>query len=264
LLATLAAVAALAGMGLLGYWFAETRDDASTVAGDDAETAVDDRSTGSSLAADTVPDPGQQTTTPPASSVPTSTTQDDDDPDEDPAPAGLDNRDGSIRHAVFKNEQVYLRGRVPSQEIADEIAAKAGAVVGPDNVIVEYEIDPQVPIDLPSPLYVEDVVLFDFNSIEIEPGFLPILDLGTLLLVQNPNVTITVVAKTDATGPAEVNMEVSEQRAQAVIDYWVRKGIDPSRLIADARGETEASEDDDEETAALHRRAEFVIEGLLG
>jgi outer membrane protein OmpA-like peptidoglycan-associated protein len=59
-------------------------------------------------------------------------------------------------------------------------------------------------------------------------------------------------------------MEVSEQRAQAVIDYWVRKGIDPSRLIADARGETEASEDDDEETAALHRRAEFVIEGLLG
>jgi outer membrane protein OmpA-like peptidoglycan-associated protein len=107
-------------------------------------------------------------------------------------------------------------------------------------------------------------VLFDFNSVEIEPEFLPALDLGTLLLLQNPTVTITVVTRTDATGSEAVNMEVSEQRAQAVIDYWVREGVDRSRLAADARGEADASEDDDEEAAARLRRAEFVIEGLLG
>ena len=87
--------------------------------------------------------------------------------------------------------------------------------------------------------------------------------LGTLLLVQNPNVTITVVTRTDAVGSEASNLEVSRLRAQAVINYWLGKGIDSSRLIADPRGEEGASEDDDEQTAALNRRAEFIISGLL-
>jgi outer membrane protein OmpA-like peptidoglycan-associated protein len=174
-----------------------------------------------------------------------------------------DNSNGEIRHAVFKAGQVFLRGRVPTEEVSAEIETKAAAVVGPENVINEYEIDPTTPAVDSAPLYVEDMVLFEFNSIRVETPFLPILDLGTLLLTQNPNVTITVITRTDAVGSEEANMEVSELRAHAIINYWLKKGIDPSRVIAEPRGEEGASEDDDEETKAMHRRAEFVITGLL-
>lgn len=270
---------AMAGMAVLGYWFAGRNSDATVTAdgtntslaadasaGDGSADATESETataTGSETGSET-DTAAEPTTTAPATTVaeePTTSAPETTDAAADAAAAN--NRDGEIRHAVFRSGQLYLRGRVPSQAVADEIVLKAGAVVGPDNVHDEYVIDADVAAAVASPLYVEDVVLFDFNSVKIESAFLPILDLGTLLLVQNPNVKITVVARTDAVGSEATNLEVSEQRAQAVINYWVRKGIDPSRLTADGRGESDASEDDDEQTAALHRRAEFIISGLL-
>lgn len=169
------------------------------------------------------------------------------------------------RQAFFRGGKVYLTGAVPSEEIGELIVSKAAEVVGPENVVNEYTIDPSATIDPGSsaPLYVEDVILFEFNSIEISQAFLPILDLGTLLLRQNPQASVTVVTRTDATGSVETNLEVARRRAQAVINYWVGQGVDPDQIQADPRGEEGASEDDDTETAAKQRRAEFVITGLL-
>jgi outer membrane protein OmpA-like peptidoglycan-associated protein len=169
------------------------------------------------------------------------------------------------REAVFRDGKVFLIGAVPSEEVAELIVSKAAAVVGPDNVVNQYTIDPSTTIrpGESAPLYVEDVVLFGFNSVEIAPAFLPILDLGTLLLSQNPQASVTVVTRTDAVGSEEVNLEVARRRAQTVIDYWVSQGVDRSQIKADPRGEEGTSEDDDAETAALQRRAEFIITGLL-
>ena len=240
--------------------------DAGEVATDAPSTTpietADDETTSGVFAGDKVPDdePSAPST---SSSVVTTTTAPTTTETTTVDNGTADNADGEIRHAVFKAGQVFLRGRVPTEELGAEIETKAAAVVGPENVINEYEIDPTTPDVDAAPLYVEDVVLFGFNSIRVETAFLPILDLGTLLLVQNPNVTITVVTRTDAVGSEAANLKVSQQRAQAVLNYWLGKGIDSSRVIADPRGEEGASEDDDEETKALNRRAEFVITGLL-
>lgn len=175
-----------------------------------------------------------------------------------------DNPEGALRYAVFKGGQVHLRGKVPAEAVGKEIETRAGKVLGPPNVFNEYQIDPTAPIDTPAPLYVEDVVLFGFNSVTIEPAFTPLLDLGTKLMTIVPTARIKVVASTDSVGTPEANLRVSQQRAQAVIDYWVRKGIDPSRLSADPRGEQGSTATDDPQTAALRRRAEFIISGFLG
>ena len=74
---------------------------------------------------------------------------------------------------------------------------------------------------------------------------------------------VTVVTRTDATGSEAVNLEMATERAEAVIDYWTGKGVDRSQVIADPRGEEEATEGADEEQAARERRAEFIITGLL-
>ncbi|MEM9562352.1 MAG: OmpA family protein [Actinomycetota bacterium] len=169
------------------------------------------------------------------------------------------------RQAFFRGGVVYLTGSVPSEEIGQLIVERAAAVVGPDNVVNDYTIDPSTTIQPgeSAPLFVEDVILFEFNSVEVATPFLPILDLGTLLLRQNPQASVTVVTRTDAVGSEEINLEVSQARAQAVINYWLGQGVNPDQIIADPRGEEGASDDDDAETAARQRRAEFIITGLL-
>lgn len=277
---------ALTGMGAIGYFVAQNQSDSDTATtaepaapttdeqSDDAAItgAVDESSAsddGQGEDSDTEmaaeadgeadqADAGDGGTTEDAAA---DNTTDEGATADDTGPGG----DDSGRTAVFRGGKLFLGGKVPSQDVADFIADKAKSVVGPENVVVEYEIDPTVVIDPgeSTPLYVEDVVLFQFNSIAIDPPFFPLLDLGTLLLRQNPQATLTVVTRTDAVGSEEINLDVATKRANAVINYWLSKGVKADQLQADPRGEEGTSEDDDERTAALQRRAEFVITGLL-
>ncbi|MEM9612935.1 MAG: OmpA family protein [Actinomycetota bacterium] len=170
----------------------------------------------------------------------------------------------NTRYTVVKGGQVYLYGFLPTAELAAQLEAVAGAVVGPDNVFNEQFVDPDTPEANDAPIFVDDRVLFAFNSVAIEPDFLPILDLGILLLTQNPSATVTVIARTDATGSEAVNQRVSEQRAGAVVNYWVGKGIPRERITIDARGESEALDTDDDTTAAINRSVEFRVVNVLG
>lgn len=63
-----------------------------------------------------------------------------------------------------------------------------------------------------------------------------------------------VEGHTDATGPADYNLELSRRRAAAVVDYLVRRGIDPDRLMARGFGETRPRAADPENPA--NRRVE--------
>ncbi len=170
----------------------------------------------------------------------------------------------NTRYTVIKGGQVFLYGFVNSPEVAAQIEAIAAGVVGPDNVFNEQFVDVDTPETNDAPVFVDDRVLFAFNSVAIEPDFLPILDLGILLLTQNPTATINVISRTDAAGSEAVNQRVSEQRAEAVVNYWVGKGIPRERITIDARGESEASETDDPTTAAINRSVEFRLINVLG
>ncbi len=293
----LLALAALAGTAIGGYLLAGLLDDGSTdtTADPAAPTAAEADETADESSDATGDDTASDDSTgDDASGSDTETAMEDDDesalevegtttteaPDEDAA-AEDGTEDGneddtadsastdlneSARTAVFRQGKLFLGGTVPSQEIADAIVATAAQVVGPDNVEADYAIDPEVDFDPgeSTPLYVEDVVLFQFNSVAIDPPFLPILDLGVLLLRQNPQASVTVVTRTDAAGSEEVNLEVATQRAAAVLEYWVSKGVDPSQILLDPRGEEGASEADDEQTQATQRRAEFFLTNVLG
>lgn len=277
---------ALAGMAALGFWVATLTDDGNTATSsgntestlasqpDDGATA-DDVDGATSAGADSADDPATATTVTETEDSTDAAPAAGDAADSDDssqsasaadAPTGepVDNSDGSIRYAVLKGGQLFLRGRVHSEEYGNQIEQVALGVLGPGNVINEYEVDPTTPETIGGPVYVEDVVLFGFDSIEVAPPFLPILDLGTALMLQNPTVEIEVVSRTDSVGSEAVNLEVSRLRGEAVVNYWITQGIDPSRVTIDARGEEQAVETDDPEDAALNRRVEFVIRKLFG
>jgi outer membrane protein OmpA-like peptidoglycan-associated protein len=173
--------------------------------------------------------------------------------------------EGVTRTAVLSGGKVYLRGEVPTQDIADTIAGRVAQVVGPENVVVEYVINPDAPVPNSAPLYVEDKILFNVNSSDINPGFVPLLDLGTLLMTQRDTVTITVIAHTDSVGDADYNQALSDRRARAVKQFWIESGIDPSRIIAVGLGETQPEDSNlGANGRAANRRAEFIVEGILG
>ncbi len=228
-------------------------------------TETDSQATSSPPPTQLAFDEDAQTTEPASSadSAPEDSAPEDSAP-EDSVPATDD--DEPIRQAVFAGGVIYLRGSVPSTEIGDAIFDRAAAVMGPDNVVNEYVIDPSVTFDpyAGAPLYVQDLVLFPSGSAEIDPQFTPLLDLGIMLFGQNPQVTITVIGHTDSQGNDFDNLALSQERVQAVLNYWTRAGVDPSRITIIGKGEAEPLDDNaTSEGRQFNRRVEFIIAGLL-
>ena len=170
-----------------------------------------------------------------------------------------------VRWAEFSGGKVYLQGIVPDQATSDEVRDKAAAVVGADNVIVQYEIVPGAPRPDSAPLYVRDSVLFTPNSTAINDTARGVLDLGVALMGQNPQITIDIHGHTDADGPDDSNLRLSQARVDAIFGYLQSKGIDPQRLTRTAHGEADPVADNaTAEGRAKNRRVEFTINNLLG
>jgi OOP family OmpA-OmpF porin len=81
--------------------------------------------------------------------------------------------------------------------------------------------------------------LFDFDKAILRPQGRDALDafVGKL---QGVNLgTITAVGHTDRIGSSDYNQSLSNQRAAAVKDYLVSKGIEPGHVQAEGMGETQ-------------------------
>jgi len=104
-------------------------------------------------------------------------------------------------------------------------------------------------------------IRFAFNSSDIKAKILS--ELGKIATIAKdcpPNVTITVSGHTDNSGTAEANQKLSEQRAQAVVDYLVKAGVPSSKLKAAGFGQEKPIADNDTtEGRAKNRRIEFSV-----
>jgi peptidoglycan-associated lipoprotein len=81
-------------------------------------------------------------------------------------------------------------------------------------------------------------IFFDFASAELRPESTVSLDKLVETLNDNPNIVIELGSHTDNRGNDDFNLNLSERRAQSVVNYLVSKGIDPSRLVSKGYGET--------------------------
>lgn len=103
-------------------------------------------------------------------------------------------------------------------------------------------------------------VFFEFNSARLRDDARTRLDQAVGTLKLNPDLQIEIAGHTDSTGPAEYNQNLSQRRAQSVIDYLVRNGINRSRLTARGYGESEPiASNDTEEGRARNRRVMMRI-----
>jgi outer membrane protein OmpA-like peptidoglycan-associated protein len=80
-------------------------------------------------------------------------------------------------------------------------------------------------------------VLFETGKAQLKPGAFNRLQPLASYLKANPDKTVTVQGFTDNTGSAQTNLQLSQRRAEAVRDYLVGEGIEPSRVVARGMGE---------------------------
>ncbi|MDX9722278.1 MAG: OmpA family protein [Myxococcota bacterium] len=106
-----------------------------------------------------------------------------------------------------------------------------------------------------------DMVYFDTNKATIKAISFPILDQVYAVLRANPQVTkVRVEGHTDSDGSASKNLKLSQDRAAAVVQYLVDKGIEPSRLSSEGYGEDKPIDSNKtKQGKAKNRRVEFRI-----
>lgn len=166
--------------------------------------------------------------------------------------------------AVVQGGRIYLEGAVPSEAVREQIVALAGEVLGPENVIDGYFVDPRASDPNLGQVRVADAVLFETDSAIIAPDFEPLLNQGLALLTIRPSSSFVIVGHTDSRGTDQYNDLLSRKRAVAVVDWYARRGIDPERLAAVGAGEREPiASNGTPEGRQLNRRIEVVIENLL-
>ena len=83
-----------------------------------------------------------------------------------------------------------------------------------------------------------DNINYEFGSWELLPESKIALDSLVRVLTLNPTITIEIMSHTDHVGSDEFNFDLSQKRAQSVVDYLIEKGINPQRLVAKGYGET--------------------------
>lgn len=112
-----------------------------------------------------------------------------------------------------------------------------------DAVTVDLEDSKTFPINftlasLSKPVGLDNI-FFEFGKATLTPESSAALDKLVKVLNDNPNITIEIGAHTDRIGSADGNLQLSGKRAQSVVDYLIKGGIEADRLTAKGYGKTQ-------------------------
>jgi outer membrane protein OmpA-like peptidoglycan-associated protein len=100
---------------------------------------------------------------------------------------------------------------------------------------------------------------FDTGKSDIKPESMPIIEQIVALLKAHPELKVSIEGHTDNVGSPQSNKVLSTQRAKAVMNAVVQKGIAATRLTALGWGQEKPIADNrSEEGKAKNRRVEIV------
>lgn len=139
---------------------------------------------------------------------------------------------GNAKGAVIGGALGAAGGYVWSTQMAKKKAAMERATQG-TGVAVTQTQDNQLKLQIPSD------VSFDTGRSDIKSELRPILDQFASGLSSEPNTEIRIIGHTDNVGTDAVNEPLSLARARSARDYLTARGVSPSRIMIDGRGERE-------------------------
>lgn len=110
-------------------------------------------------------------------------------------------------------------------------------------------------------LVIRERAKFELDSAVIAAEYMHALDAVAAFVVQHPEIElIGVYGHSDNQARPAYNMDISQKRAEAVVDYLVSKGVERERLTAKGFGDTRPmAPQGSSRGRAENRRVEFVI-----
>ena len=168
------------------------------------------------------------------------------------------NANGIISYSVDCNTKYFITASADGHETKTfpVPAAKGG------DVNVSADLDPIENIIVDGVVMLKDIYFeYDKSNITKEATF----ELNKLVqaMKANPSLEIMVKAHTDSRGSDQYNLNLSDRRARATVQYVLSKGIAKARIAGKGYGESEPKvdcrENCTEEDHAKNRRSEFLI-----
>ena len=150
-----------------------------------------------------------------------------------------------ISYKVKAREYFFTQGIIKLSKAEDQ------PVVNKEIILTKIEIDRKIN---------EKPILFETNSTEFtissKAGLEAIID----LTANNENLVVEIAAHTDDVGQEQDNLILSKNRANAVRDYLISRGVLEQQLIAKGYGEVQPIvPNTSEENRSLNRRVEIII-----
>ena len=152
---------------------------------------------------------------------------------------------------TLKPETEYVFAAFKDGYLRDKASANTTGLEDSKDFRFELFLSPtDVPVNLEN-------INYAFGSWELLPESEIALDTLVALLRVNPTITIEIMSHTDHVGSDQFNFELSQKRAQSVVDFLIERGISPQRLTAKGYGETWPKT----VTRNLARQHEFLTRG---
>jgi OmpA-OmpF porin, OOP family len=103
-------------------------------------------------------------------------------------------------------------------------------------------------------------IRFEPSRTTLDPDSIALLDRLIEIALRCPTANIEVAGHTDGDGEDGFNQELSQKRAQVVVDYLVKAGLPASRFTAAGYGSTQPiAGNDTDDGKAQNRRIEFLV-----
>lgn len=107
-------------------------------------------------------------------------------------------------------------------------------------------------------------IYFERSKAEVIPTSFSELDNLVRTLMKYPNVNILIGGHTDHVGKLDELIQLSQERADAIRDYFVKNGMEPSRIRTKGYGPTRPIiQGNDESSRSKNRRVEIRIDKIL-
>ena len=167
---------------------------------------------------------------------------------------------GLARAAAIK--KALMAAGIPSDKIVTKGVMRSGDLDGGVHICHAIDCDEYKAPDRVVQLEDHARIHFAYNSDEWikDPALLTYLD-KVVEEIKDGTETIALTGHTDGTGDSAYNLELGRERAQAIKDHLMQKGLSGDRISVNSMGETQPIAGNDTEAGrALNRRVELKIQ----
>ena len=161
-------------------------------------------------------------------------------------------KDGTYRMVLEKNEQYVMLASCRGY-LNQSFMLSTDSLTDSKSFKHEFEL-----VSISKPIQIDNI-FYEFGKWDLTVSSEKALEGLVKLLNDNPNITIEIASHTDMKGNEEFNMNLSEKRAQSVVDFLVRSGIESERLTAKGYGKSKPME----VSKQLAKKYRFLKEGHL-